>query len=174
MAKLRTRIALRRIENITSVFNSFFNRITNSLLIPEIPELLVTNLDPVSSAIAKYATHPSIVAIKSKANTPSMFELHATAEDDMIKENLIVSYVKSASGSIPIKALKVAVFDFAGALTKPFNDNVVDQSSFPDELKFADILPVHKKGRTTDKANSDLSVCFLLSRRCLKDLLPSK
>jgi len=29
----------------------------------------------------------------------------------------------------------------------------VELSSFPDELRLADIIPVHKKGSTTDKAN---------------------
>ena len=138
---------------LSSVFNSFFKRITDKLPISEIPELLVTDLDPVSSAIAKYATHPSIMAIKSRFDSPPLFELRAIVEDEVIEEILSLNSSKSVSGSIPIKALKLAVFDCAGALTKLFNDYVIDQCSFPDELKLADIIPVHKKDSTTDKAN---------------------
>ena len=52
-----------------------------------------------------------------------------------------------------MKALRIAVFECADALTKCFNSYIVGNSSFPDELKLADIIPLHKKGSTSDKAN---------------------
>ena len=41
----------------------------------------------------------------------------------------------------------------ADALTGLFNSYIVELSSFPDELKLADIIPIHKKGSKSDKAN---------------------
>ena len=86
--------------------------------------------------------------IKSKTGTNSYFELNPIVEEDMIKEILGLISRKSVSGSIPIKALKLGVFECFNALTKLFNDNVLTHN-----VKLADIIPVHKKGSTTNKAN---------------------
>ena len=60
---------------------------------------------------------------------------------------------KKVSGSIPVKALQLAASECADVLATCFNTYIVDLSSFPDELKLADIVPIHKKGSTTNKAN---------------------
>ena len=62
-------------DDISSTFNAFFNRITDSLPITQILALSVYNLDPISSAIDKYANHPSIKAIKSRPSINSHFEI---------------------------------------------------------------------------------------------------
>ena len=64
-----------------------------------------------SHKYAKYANHPSIKAIKSKPGINSHFELNPIVEGDMIKEILALNPSKSMSGSIPIKALKLGVFE---------------------------------------------------------------
>ena len=67
-------------------------------------------------------------------------------------EILELNKTKKVSGSIPIKVLKLAASVCAPVLTKCFNAALVTEH-FPDELKRADIVPIHKKGSTTDKAN---------------------
>ena len=71
----------------------------------------------------------------------------------MIKEILALNSGKSVGGTISIKALKLGAHECASALTSIFNSCVIDQSSFPDELKLANVIPVHKKGSTSNKAN---------------------
>ena len=138
---------------LSFIFNQYFNRITDDLDIPIIPVLTSTDPNPVSNAITKYATHPSIVAIKTKANSYSQFELKPIKKDIMTKEILALNTGKSVSGSISSKALQLAAIECADALTSIFNSWIIDKSIFPDELKIADIIPVHKKNSTTNKAN---------------------
>ena len=109
--------------------------------------------NPVSSAIARYATHPSIVAIKARVKINTPFEFKAVSKDIVIKEIIALDPGKSVSGSISTKALRLTALECADVLTKIFNCWVIDRSTFPDELKVADIIPVHKKNSTTDKAN---------------------
>ena len=59
----------------------------------------------------------------------------------------------SLSVKIPIKALKASMYECADSLTYIFNHYIVELSSFPDELKLAEIVPAHKKKSTTDKSN---------------------
>ena len=65
-------------DELAFIFNKYLNRITDSLDIPSIPESIASDPDPVSSAIARYGTHPSIIAIKSKANLSSSFEIKSS------------------------------------------------------------------------------------------------
>ena len=44
-------------DELAFIFNKYFNRITDGLDIPPIPESIASDPDPVSSAIARYATH---------------------------------------------------------------------------------------------------------------------
>ena len=73
-------------SELSLIFNSYFKRITDNLAISEIPEIKVENPDSVSSAVDRYAQHPSILAIKSEIGDISPFEFHEISEDDMIKE----------------------------------------------------------------------------------------
>ena len=139
-------------SKIASIFNAYFNTIATNLDIPPIPGENIEDLDPLSTATAKYARHPSILKIKSMFHCHN-FELKAVTRDTMIKEILSLNPGKKVSGSIPIKALQLSVYECADVLTFCFNDSIIRSSIFPDELKLAEIIPVHKKGDTTDKAN---------------------
>ena len=59
---------------------------------------------------------------------------------------------KSVSGSIPTKIIKLAKFVCAPTLTACFNHSLQSEQ-FPDSLKVADIIPVHKKNSKHDKDN---------------------
>jgi len=68
-------------DELAFLFNRYFNRITDSLDIPIIPELSLSDSNSISSAIPTYATHPSIVAIKERANINTPFEFKAVRKD---------------------------------------------------------------------------------------------
>ena len=71
----------------------------------------------------------------------------------MFDEILALNPNKSVSGLIPIKGLKMSAQICAPILANCFNQSVVNLKEFPDALKLADIIPVHKKDSATDKAN---------------------
>ena len=108
-------------------------------------------VDPVSSAIMEHSSHPSIKYIKERCRVTNSFEFTIATEDLVKMEILQLNANNKVSGSIPIKVLKLAASECAPVLTKCFDDALV-QAKFHDELKLADIFPIHKKGNTIDKA----------------------
>ena len=139
-------------EDVAVTFNEYFNRVTDFLDIPVIPSLGNPNLDPVFSVIAKFTSHPSILAIRAITRTEAPFELQKVTEELMIKEILDLNPNKKVSGSESVKALQLAAYHCSHVLTNCFNKSIA-QSIFPNELKCADIIPVHKKDSTTSKSN---------------------
>ena len=91
--------------------------------------------------------------IANKSSNKEIFELQKITVETMTKEIVALNPRKAVSGVIPIKALKAAIFECAEPLTCIFNKHIVELSSFPDELKLAEIIPAHKKNSTTDKCN---------------------
>ena len=64
-----------------------------------------------------------------------------------------MSIVKACQkDGIPTKAIKINKDIFAGFIAKGFN-NCVDVGVFADDLKHADVTPVHKKKDKSDKIN---------------------
>ena len=141
-------------DSVTAeVFNNYFNRITDGLDLPPHPIKPPASTDPVSSAILDFSLHPSISRIGYMCKDDEEgFEFSPVTEDMVKIEILELNKAKKVSGSIPIKVLKLAANICAPVLAKCFNDALVT-ARFPDELKRADIVPIHKKGSTTDKAN---------------------
>ena len=105
------------------------------------------------AAIEKFSQHPSVLTIKNRRADGNLFELEKISTDTMIKEIVTLNPKKTVSGTIPIKALKVAAVECADTLTSIFNEHVVESSVFPDELKIVEIIPAHKKNSTIDKFN---------------------
>ena len=102
----------------------FGNKLNRSLIknVAWIPDIQTSDhLDPISTIIAKYALHPSILTIKKLNCTVRQFELKAISEDTMFKKIMSLKPGKKVSGSIPIKALQFAANECAGVLTKIFN-----------------------------------------------------
>ena len=108
--------------------------------------------DSVNSAIIKYSDHPSIIKILEKRRDVDKFELSPVTNSDMLKAIKHLNESKSVSGSIPTKIIKLAKFVCAPTLTSCFNHSLQTQN-FPDSLKLADIVPVHKKNSKHDKDN---------------------
>ena len=53
---------------------------------------------------------------------------------------------------IPTKVIKMNKDIFANFIAKDFN-NCVDKGVFPDDLKDADVTPIHEKKDKSDKSN---------------------
>ena len=141
-------------KNIANTFNEYFNRITETLDVPKWigPPSLPQSPDSVLSAIDYFSSHPSIINIKTTHKIVVPFEFCHVSEEEMVHEIMGLDSSKKVSGSIPIKILKLAALESAPLLTNFLNE-AIEESIFPDELKLADIIPLHKKDSTTDKAD---------------------
>ena len=134
-------------REVATAFNQHFSNITESLNISKWdPGFACRTTDPVLSAIEKFSNHPSIVTIKNRENVTGFFEFRDVNYADVFHEILRLDSSKKTSGNISIKALKIAVRESAFALMNCFN-NSIELGLFPDELKLAEVIPVHKKER---------------------------
>ena len=140
--------------DIATVFNTYFNSITDTLEIPQWnANVSIVSLDLIDQAIEKFALHPSISKIKSRCPHENLFDFHDVTFDDTLNEILRLDKLKKTSGNIPVKMLlQLVANDAAHVLTGCFNSSLANDY-FPDELKLADIIPIHKKDSTSNKAN---------------------
>ena len=76
-------------------------------------------------------------------------EVHSDTIKEYIKK---LNASKRASGPIPISILKLSVDECHTHITTYIN-NCIRNNDFPDELKYADITPCHKKNSETEKSN---------------------
>ena len=163
-------------QKCVEVFNNYFNSIVEELNIP-IDQNLLNDAslfdDPVIAAIHKYERHPSILKIKEKFKKHDLFSFYHVNPDKMLKiiEN-IDSKKATQQGDIPVRIIKENKFTFSKVLSEIFNF-YIDNNTFPNGLKKADIKPVYKKDDPFDKTNyRPISILPVLSKafeRCLYD-----
>ena len=141
---------------VSEILNQFFSNAVMNLSIETNSENLNENvyeLDPVKRAIKKYEHHPSILKIKDKFGNQDAFAFKHATYDDVVKEIISLNLPKaSPKTSIPPKIIKDNCDLFSIKLHVDFNFSI-DNASFPNNLKLADISPVYKKGDRTDKTN---------------------
>ena len=71
---------------------------------------------------------------------------------------------------IPIKAIKMNKDIFAGFIAKYFN-KCADKGVFPDDLKHADVTPIHKKKDKSDKTNYRPVIILLNTSKIYEKLI---
>ena len=128
--------------------------------------------DPLLRIIGKYQNHPSIKLIKSK-NKSQTFKFRETNIDEIKKyiENLDPKKASQKSDMNTNIIRKNAAF-FAKYTRDDINASI-RSSKFHNELKEADIVPVHKKKSKLSKENyRPISILPNISKvyeRCLYD-----
>ena len=136
--------------DIAETFNEHYNTVTDRLDVPRWNN--DENTSDINSAIDKYSNHPSILKILQKRGDVEKFEFLPVSNSDTLKVIKCLNESKSVSGSIPTKIIKLAKYVCAPTLTSCFNHSLKSEQ-FPDSLKLADIIPVHKKNSKHDKDN---------------------
>ena len=102
------------------------------------------------SVFSAFKNHPSIKNIKSK-KLNSTFSFENTDTDVVIKVINNLNVAKTCQvNDISTKVIKINIF--ANFITDHFNYCIAN-SEFPDELKHADVIPVHKKNEKCNKTN---------------------
>ena len=136
-------------SDIARVFSSYFKTAVDSLKMPNIDWIFsdTTDLiDPIEIAVKKFELHPSILEIKKHFQIEEEFSFSFIQVWQMNRE---IGHLKLNKATpiqnIPIKTLKDSKDVVSLPLTHIFNTELVTKCHFPDELKLADISPLHKK-----------------------------
>ena len=149
---------------MANTFNNYFTNITTMLDINLWGTSTVYHIDPVLQAIRKYANHPSIIYIKSSYPVKQIFDFSHVLPDDVFRNIVKLKKDKSTSGTIPIKILQLAAKSCSPVLTDCIN-SAIKNCFFPEELKWADIVPCYKKDDASDKSNfSPISILPTVSK----------
>ena len=116
--------------------------------------------NPVDIAVEKFKNYPSITLIKSNVNVSSNFFFKEVSISDIFKEiSSLNSKKQGTKDGIPAKHLKTACSESSSYLTKVWNEEMLIENSFPQNLKLADVVPVFKKcGQTCAKNYRPISV----------------
>ncbi len=143
-------------SEVAETFNNFFVTITESLGIIENENIILDPegiSDPIEQILFRFSRHPSIQKIRSLNGDTGSFSFKKVSVDNMKNEIDELNPSKSTTfKSIPPKLLKNESDLVSTPLQIIFN-NSVEQSSFPDELKLADVSSLFKKEVKTFKGN---------------------
>ena len=164
--KVKANTVIKLVENdvmiedeseIAKIFNEYFVNIVKrvEILTEEQTTYSATNqLSEVEMAIIKYKNHPSIKAITDrmeKLGKPT-FNFKFTSHEETEKEVNNLKITKASQKSdIALKIIKENV-DISYFLYHNFN-NSLSCATFPTSMKYADVIPIHKKDDKTDKEN---------------------
>ena len=141
---------------VAETMNEFFVTVTDSLGINENSnnENATEGIsDPVEKAVQKFANHPSILKIKGHYQNAGPLVFQKVTPDAVDKEIRNLNPKKAtAHKNIPPEILKSNSDLCVEPLTQIFND-CVDNSTFPNELKCADVTSLPKNGPTNTRTN---------------------
>ena len=160
---------------LAQIFHEYFVNIVPSLRITYFHENNDdVNNDNIDSTITKFEEHPSIVAIKEQTKKYNKTFTLQNVSTDKVASIIKKLNSKKASKShvIPTKLIKEFGTFFAEFLSKNFN-SCLETSSFPEDLKNAEVVPIYKKNETKDKSNYGpirlLSNISKVYERCMQE-----
>ena len=141
---------------VVETMNEFFVTVTDSLGINEYFNYENASegiIDPVDKAVHKFLNHPSILKIKDNYQNAGSLYFQTVTPDAVDKEVRNLNPKKATTyKNIPPKILKSNSDVCVEPLTKIFND-CIENPSFPDELKCADVTSLPKNGPTNSRTN---------------------
>ena len=102
--------------------------------------------NPVEIAIREFEKHPSVQAIKQTISVNQDFYFSDTEVRDILKETTTLNNKNNGTFcNIPTKLLKQVSDICVPALIDIWNNEIITQKSFPNNLKLADVTSVLKK-----------------------------
>ena len=155
-------------SDVAETFNDFFVTITDSLGIVENKEIVLDSndfTDPIDQILFKFSRHPSIQKIRSLKQNAGSFSFEKVSIENIKNEISELNPSKASTfKNIPPKLLKSQAELVSATLQIIFN-NTLEHSTFPDELKLADVSSLFKKEVKTFKGNyRPISVLPIVSK----------
>ena len=147
---------------IANIMNNYFVNVTESYDIPTNigrgKTIAIKDEISVRKILDSYKHHPSIIAINGniKVVNTSLFSL-VTVEDVIGEINHIDISKTTGYDNIPAKMIKLSINVIAPHLTNIFNHCVII-TTFPVELKLAEVFPCYKKDEVHLKEMSIMSI----------------
>ena len=139
---------------LCDIFNGFFCNVISELNIPKKYQCFLNDMDSDSilSVLNAFKNHPSIKNMKRK-KLNSTFSFKNTYTDVVMKLINTLNVAKTCQvNDIPTKIIKINKDIFANFITDHVNYCIAN-GEFPNELKHANVLPVHKKNEKCNKTN---------------------
>ena len=142
-------------KEVAKTLNQYFTTAVNSLDIIENKSLHTEteNLeDPVEIAIKKFENHPNVLSIKETITINELFqfsEIEEKSEENLSETDKLDNKKVGSYKNIPTKILKESSEISCEYLRKIWNEQVIMQKKFLNELKLADITPILKKDDST-------------------------
>ena len=128
--------------------------------------------DLVLNAIENVSIHARVLKIKEARNSSDCFPF--TIEDICKEIRALDASEATQSDDIPTKITKTNSDIFCRFFQANFN-NAIELTTFPQQLKYADVKPVFKKDSRTDKKNyrpiSILPNVSKIYKRCINKQL---
>ena len=141
---------------VAEILNDYFVNITETLGVADEhrQEPLNDHMDdPCLRTVKHFQEHPSIHKIKSSVKSTINFSFRKITVEEMLEQLQNLDPKKgSPQEAIPAKILKSNADLFCFPLTELFN-KLVEESSFPDDLKNADVSSLFKKDDNMSKKN---------------------
>ena len=128
-------------QRIADQFNLFFTNITSTLNIK--------SWQSGQSGGSEFSTHPSILKIREQYKNDNNEFNFQHVEPETI--NKVIKNLKKGTGEVPLSIVKLLSEPLCNTICDCINSSI-NNCVFPDELKWADIIPVFKKG---DRGNSE-------------------
>ena len=139
-------------EDVVKKFKNHFEKIVETFKIGH-PILSDLSDDPVLTAIESFSDHASVLKTKEARNSSDCFSINLVTIEVICKEIQALDASKAAQiDDIQTKYLKNSSNIFSRFFQAIFN-NTTETSTFPEQLKYADVKPVFKKDSRTDKKN---------------------
>ena len=130
---------------ITETFNSLFGNIVNILNIDKDEIIFCDAGDETDLLLRTMKNIANILRIKQYFKNPAEFPFVPVDQDVIAKEIKNLDTKKAApQDDMPVKMLKLNDDIFSLYLSQIFNESI-EVANFPNELKYADIIPVYKK-----------------------------
>ena len=141
---------------VAEILNNYFVNITETLGIAighEQEPLNDHEDDPCLTIVKRFQSHPSVLRIKSSVKSTINFSFRKITVEEMLEQLQNLDPKKgSPQEAIPAKILKSNADLFCFPLTELFN-KLVEESSFPDDMKNADVSSLFKKDNNMSKKN---------------------
>ena len=106
-------------------------------------------IEDIENIILKYKNHPSILKIKEKVKVETKFKFDDSTSNSFNNEICSLDPKKAGiENDLPAKVL-IGSSDIVDEYLSSIYNNAKNKNTYPQQLKLADVTPIHKKDETT-------------------------